>query len=151
MTKPFIALVFPPWIEWGRRQGAFVGAARRALRSPNGRPLCGWCEAECLGRRTCWCSVECAWKFIRVSTWGDLRKYIIKRDGEICTRCGASAPPVEKSERWWFGKPRSFWEVDHIVPVKHGGTDDPANLRLLCTTCHIKAGYEQRAARKAVA
>lgn len=28
------------------------------------------------------------------------------------------------------------WEVDHIVPVIEGGTDDPANLRLLCVRCH---------------
>jgi hypothetical protein len=35
---------------------------------------------------------------------------------------------------------RAAAEVDHIVPVIDGGTDDPANLRSLCHDCH--AGRE---------
>jgi 5-methylcytosine-specific restriction protein A len=35
------------------------------------------------------------------------------------------------------------WDVDHIVPVARGGTNDRANLTLACATCnrkkHIKA------------
>lgn len=41
-----------------------------------------------------------------------------------------------------------WWEVDHIVPVKDGGTDDPTNLRTLCHDCHVVAGIEQRRARR---
>lgn len=43
---------------------------------------------------------------------------------------------------------KTAWNVDHILPVLDGGTDDPANLRLLCKRCHIAVGYEQRAARR---
>lgn len=27
-------------------------------------------------------------------------------------------------------------EVDHIVPLRKGGTNDPANLALRCRSCH---------------
>lgn len=37
------------------------------------------------------------------------------------------------------------WEVDHIIAVKDGGTDDPSNLRLLCVPCHKKVSADQRA------
>lgn len=42
-----------------------------------------------------------------------------------------------------------MWEVDHIKPIKDGGTDHPENLRLACSPCHLLAGKEQRAARAA--
>ena len=32
--------------------------------------------------------------------------------------------------------PGKRWEVDHITPVALGGTDDPANLQVLCAPCH---------------
>lgn len=40
--------------------------------------------------------------------------------------------------------------VDHIIAVKDGGTDDPANLRLLCGRCHgeVTAAQHQRWARE---
>jgi len=28
--------------------------------------------------------------------------------------------------------------VDHVVPLKAGGTDDPSNLQSLCTSCHSR-------------
>ena len=39
---------------------------------------------------------------------------------------------------------RLEWEVDHIVAVEDGGTDDPANLRLLCKRCHKERTALQR-------
>jgi 5-methylcytosine-specific restriction endonuclease McrA len=36
-------------------------------------------------------------------------------------------------------------EVDHIVPLSHGGTHAEANLQSLCHACHSrKTGREQR-------
>lgn len=29
-------------------------------------------------------------------------------------------------------------DVDHIIPRRQGGTDDPANLQSLCHSCHSK-------------
>jgi hypothetical protein len=32
-------------------------------------------------------------------------------------------------------------EVDHIIPLSRGGTDDPSNLQVLCQRCHrVKHG-----------
>ena len=28
-------------------------------------------------------------------------------------------------------------EVDHIIPVSDGGSDEPANLQALCVRCHV--------------
>ena len=39
-------------------------------------------------------------------------------------------------------------EVDHIQPRSAGGGDDPANLRVLCRTCHkVKTQRESRRRR----
>lgn len=35
------------------------------------------------------------------------------------------------------GKPANI--VDHLIPRKDGGSDEPANLRSLCRSCHSKA------------
>ena len=31
-------------------------------------------------------------------------------------------------------------DVDHIIPRKHGGTDDPDNLQALCWLCNANKG-----------
>ena len=52
-----------------------------------------------------------------------LRYKILKRDRFTCQACGARAPDVEL-------------EVDHIIPVSKGGTDDESNLTTLCKACN---------------
>lgn len=52
-------------------------------------------------------------------TWRTLRAAILYRDAYRCALC-----------------PRGASEVDHVVPVADGGTDDPSNLRSLCHSCH---------------
>ncbi len=52
-----------------------------------------------------------------------LRYKIIKRDRQTCTSCGARAPDVEL-------------EVDHIIPVSKGGTDEEDNLTTKCIPCN---------------
>ncbi|WP_374212572.1 HNH endonuclease [Rhodococcus tibetensis] len=61
----------------------------------------------------------------RTSTpaWRKLRKHVIERDGNVCRRCGADGAVVAL-------------EVDHVMNVTEGGTDDPANAQLLCKPCH---------------
>ena len=56
-----------------------------------------------------------------------LRYEILKRDRNTCKGCGARAPDVEL-------------EVDHIVPVSRGGSDEPSNLKTLCKGCNIGKG-----------
>lgn len=53
---------------------------------------------------------------------------VLKRDGFTCRYCGGVSPEV-------------VLEVDHVVPVCEGGTDDPINLVTSCWSCnHGKAG-----------
>lgn len=55
-----------------------------------------------------------------------LRYAILKRDHEQCVKCGDS--PKKNSE--------VTLEVDHIIPVAKGGTNDPTNLQMLCWSCN---------------
>lgn len=171
-ADPFVALEFPPWIVWGQRRGASVDNAKLAALYPDHRrwvrdedawkayrehpttPVpklgkyvgavrrCGWCAKPCEGRRTAWCSDACSDHFYRVWSWGAVSKYVAQRDGFKCQRCGVV------DENRLNGGHYARLQCDHIVPVKDGGTDDPANLRSLCHDCHVAVGYEQRHARR---
>ncbi len=57
-----------------------------------------------------------------------LRLQILRRDGHLCTRCGAAATSVH-----------------HIVGAASGGSNDPANLTSLCAECHSDAHKESDA------
>jgi hypothetical protein len=52
-----------------------------------------------------------------------LRWLILSRDSFTCQYCGQKAPDVKL-------------EVDHVVPVEDGGTDDPDNLKTACWSCN---------------
>lgn len=40
-------------------------------------------------------------------------------------------------------------EVDHVIPIAQGGTDDPNNLQSTCSACHRrKTQHEAAASRK---
>jgi 5-methylcytosine-specific restriction endonuclease McrA len=59
----------------------------------------------------------------------------LDRDGGLCQLCGR------------FGAD----EVDHVVPVAKGGSDDLTNLRSVHHVCHLrKSSAEGNAARWAV-
>lgn len=55
--------------------------------------------------------------------WRKLRREILRRD-PVCRMQGCS---------------RQSSHVDHIVPRRKGGTDDPSNLQGLCGSCHNSA------------
>ena len=57
-----------------------------------------------------------------------VRYEILKRDNFCCQACGAKASAD------------SPLHVDHIVPRKHGGTNDLSNLQVLCATCNLGKG-----------
>lgn len=48
---------------------------------------------------------------------------ILKRDHYACVSCGARPPGVEL-------------EVDHVIPVARGGTNEISNLQTLCRPCN---------------
>lgn len=59
----------------------------------------------------------------RKSTPKKDRFEVFKRDSFTCQYCGAKAPDV-------------ILEVDHIIPVSKGGTDDILNLITSCRDCN---------------
>lgn len=52
-----------------------------------------------------------------------LRVKIFQRDKSRCRLCGTTAT-------------RARLEIDHIIPVAKGGTNDESNLQVLCVTCN---------------
>lgn len=59
-----------------------------------------------------------------------LRFEVFKRDKFTCQYCGRSAPDV-------------ILEVDHIMPVKEGGTNDIMNLVTACKECNRGKGARE--------
>ena len=57
--------------------------------------------------------------------WARLRARILHRDLHACRYCGAPAT-----------------EVDHVIPVAHGGTDAAWNLAACCWDCGHFANVE---------
>src|SRR5687767_279152 len=57
--------------------------------------------------------------------WRATRRRILKRDSHRCTW-------MDHGER--CSQPAN--QVDHIIPVADGGTDEDTNLRALCTPHH---------------
>jgi HNH endonuclease len=52
-----------------------------------------------------------------------LRYEVLQRDSFTCRYCGAAAPFV-------------ILHVDHVVPRKHGGSDEATNLVTACEDCN---------------
>lgn len=57
-----------------------------------------------------------AWQRVRTRT----RLLVFQRDGHLCRRCGSGRFP----------------EVDHVIPLAKGGSNDPSNLQVLCRSCN---------------
>lgn len=56
--------------------------------------------------------------------WDRLRRQVLARDLGMCQKCGKRAT-----------------DVDHIIPLKNRGTNDPWNLQSLCGECHDTKSY----------
>ena len=70
-----------------------------------------------------YCGGELATRYGRQPIPRKLRHEVFKRDGYKCRECGAS-------------KDETSLEIDHIVPVARGGTNDINNLQTLCRECN---------------
>lgn len=66
-------------------------------------------------------------RVMRTSISPRKRSEIFARDGFICSYCGN-----------WF--PVSQLEVDHVIPVSKGGTDEDSNLTTSCINCNRSKG-----------
>ena len=62
----------------------------------------------------------------------EVRAYVLDRNGFTCQMCGAVAgePHPYDSTR------KTRLHIGHIVDKSMGGTDDPSNLRALCSVCN---------------
>lgn len=63
----------------------------------------------------------------RINIPPGLRIKILVRDGFRCTYCGATPESASL-------------QVDHVIPVCKGGTNDPGNLVAACRECNIGKG-----------
>lgn len=61
-----------------------------------------------------------------------LRNEILERNGFTCQLCGAGPLDIDPYDP----KRKTRLQVDHLVPISQGGTDDRENLRVLCSTCN---------------
>ena len=50
--------------------------------------------------------------------------FLAERDGLYCQLCRST----------------QCLQIDHVIPVTKGGTNDKANIQLLCKTCNVKKG-----------
>lgn len=67
-----------------------------------------------------------------------VRAEILLRDGSRCRACGwkpGDAVPQKNGRNLYRGL-----EIDHIHPKSAGGTDNPSNLQVLCTSCNTSKG-----------
>jgi 5-methylcytosine-specific restriction endonuclease McrA len=88
---------------------------------------------------------------------GYLRAQVFARDRGVCAACGVNTEGLRKQKRkldWEarkrfekeWGRRRSLWDADHIVPVAEGGGEcDLSNMRTLCLKCHRRVTAELRA------
>lgn len=60
-----------------------------------------------------------------------IEKVKLKRRG-LCFYCGVELPESDSYIR--------AWDVDHVIPVSKGGTNDFENLEPSCKTCNQKKG-----------
>jgi len=65
-------------------------------------------------------------KFYSSKYWRTIRQFILERDNYLCQICLSKGKYVMASE------------IDHIIPIANGGTNDPTNLRALCKSCHSR-------------
>ena len=86
-----------------------------------------WSSRNGLWSPTMWVGPHCNLKVTKRST---INPQVI---GEIfkdqCDECRLCRTPI-------FMGTYSNSDIDHIIPLKHGGTSDKSNLQALCVTCH---------------
>ena len=62
----------------------------------------------------------------------ETRAYVLDRNGNTCQMCGAVAGEIHPYDP----TRRTRLHIGHIIDKSMGGTDDPSNLRALCSICN---------------
>ena len=59
----------------------------------------------------------------RIKITQSVRKYVLQRNNYQCQSCGKQ-------------KTEAKLNIDHIIPLATGGTNDISNLQVLCSRCN---------------
>jgi len=82
-----------------------------------------------------------------------IRDMVSFRDNGICCLCGKRADYSKWKDGYWHyyeiitrfnDEYHLCFEIDHIIPLCHGGKTTLQNLRLLCRKCNRKKGSMER-------
>ncbi len=73
----------------------------------------------------------------RISIPPEVRAYVFQRDHYQCQSCGKM-------------QTQTALQVDHIIPIANGGSNDLSNLQTLCRRCNQqkKHHFDQRFRRR---
>jgi 5-methylcytosine-specific restriction endonuclease McrA len=80
---------------------------------------------------------------------------LVRRDGARCRECqiahrtiwrnaGIFSTSAPEHYRYTRVNPSSNLEIEHIIPLSKGGTNDKTNLQLLCGACHKQKTAAER-------
>ena len=112
--------------------------------------VCPWCGKPVTNKRRTYCSDDCRRLFADMTVWHRGRDpyslRILFRDNFTCQDCGAFHAYKNKYGMY-VPIDDDGLEVHHILPVSHGGGDEPENLVTLCKNCH-KARHAALAGEK---
>lgn len=61
-----------------------------------------------------------------------MRTYVMEYEDLTCQMCGAEAGDLDEYDP----TRRMRLHIDHTTDMSQGGTDEPCNLRVLCSVCH---------------
>ncbi len=62
----------------------------------------------------------------------ETRAYVLDRNGFTCQMCGAAAGEPHPSNP----EMKTRLHLGHIIDLSQGGTNEPSNLRALCSVCN---------------
>ena len=95
-------------------------------------------ESQRVYNKKRWSALKVGRLHTRTIVWTDL----FEKFGGKCAICGIAVDPSDtwiwKHERRCYG--RNYPTVDHIIPLKCGGTDTMDNVQLTCKRCNSKKG-----------
>jgi 5-methylcytosine-specific restriction endonuclease McrA len=63
----------------------------------------------------------------------NMRQHVVNKQENACGMCKLTLTP--------------YFEIDHIIGLQFGGTDDEANLMALCRECHAKKSITENQCR----
>lgn len=79
--------------------------------------------------------LACKLRFIRMKEAGALSDALVK---SMIAAAGETCPKCHYVMRIW--QTGLFPTIDHVRPLSKGGTNDRANLRVICNRCNSKKG-----------